>query len=120
VVITTKVYGEYIDKFSMNIVKPINILLAFNSKIYSSLCPGYEEEKVLSHIPYVSTMGSMYVMKWSRLNISHVAVGVVSGHMENPGKEHWEWVIQYLRGTMSITYSGCNDLVCGYVDLELT
>jgi hypothetical protein len=57
----------------------------------------------------------MFMMKCSRLDISH-AVGVVSGHMENP--EHWKWVLQYLRGT-SITYNGCSDLVCGYVDSDL-
>jgi hypothetical protein len=28
-------------------------------------------------------------------------------------------VLQYFRGT-SITYSGCSDLVCGYVDLVFT
>ena len=45
---------------------------------------------------------------------SHV-VGVVNRYMTNPG-EAVKWVLQYLRGT-SITYSGCSDLVCGYVYL---
>jgi hypothetical protein len=58
-------------------------------------------------------------MKWSRLNISHVVASVVSGSMENPSKENWEWVLRYLRGTTSITYSGFNDLVYVYVDSEL-
>jgi hypothetical protein len=93
--------------------------LAFHCKLSSSLCPSSKEEKnYISHIPYASTVGRlMFVMECSRLDISH-AVGVVSGHMENPGKEHWEWVLRYLRGT-SITYSGCSVLVCGYVDSYL-
>ena len=50
-------------RFSMNIVKPVDILLAFHCKFSSSLCLGYEEEKVLSSIPYVNTVRSMYAMK---------------------------------------------------------
>jgi hypothetical protein len=43
--------------------------------------------------------------------------------MENPGKEHWEtvkWVLRYLRGTSAycITYNGCSDSICGYVDSD--
>jgi hypothetical protein len=71
---------------------------------------------IMSHVPYANAVGRlMFVMKCSRLDISH-AVGVVSGHMENP--EHWKWVLRYLRGT-SITYSGCGDLVCGYDSRDL-
>jgi hypothetical protein len=47
-------------------------------------------------------------------NISHV-VCVVIGDMEKPGKQHPNRVLWYIRRT-SITYSVCNDLVCGYVD----
>ena len=62
----------------------------------------------------------MYAMISTRPDISH-EVGVVSRYMENPGKEHWEavkWVLQYLRGTSNycITFDGCSDEVCGYVD----
>jgi hypothetical protein len=40
----------------------------------------------MSHVPYANAVGRlMIVMECS--NISH-AVGVVSGHMEKPGKEH--------------------------------
>jgi hypothetical protein len=46
--------------------------------------------------------------------VSHV-VGVVIEHMEKLGKEHWKWVLRYLRHT-SMTYSVCSDLVYGYVD----
>jgi hypothetical protein len=96
-------------RFSMNIVKPVNIPLAFHCKLSSSLCPGSKEgNDYIFHLPYASTIGRMmFAMKCSRLDISH-EVGVVSGHMANP--EHWKWVLWYLRGT-SITYGGCNDFV---------
>ena len=54
----------------------------------------------------------MFAITCSRLDISH-ADGVVSGHNVNP--EHWKWALQYLTDT-SITYNGCIDLVCGYVE----
>ena len=64
----------------------------------------------------------MYAMVTTRPDISH-AVGVVSRYMANPGKEHWaavKWVLRYLRGTSSycITFDGCSDKVCGYVDSD--
>ena len=64
----------------------------------------------------------MYVMISTRPDISHV-VGVVSRYMENPGKEHWaavKWVLRYLRGTSNycITFDGCSDEDCGYVDSD--
>ena len=64
----------------------------------------------------------MYVMISTRPDISH-AVGVVSRYMENLGKEHWavvKWVIQYLRGKSNycITFDGCSDEVCAYVDSD--
>ena len=40
--------------FSRNSVKPVNISLAFHCKLSSSLCLGYKEEKVVSHVLYAS------------------------------------------------------------------
>ena len=50
-------------RLSMKNVKLVNIILAFHCKLSSSLCPGYEEEKVLSRMSYISTVGSMHLMK---------------------------------------------------------
>ena len=78
----------------------------------------------MSHVPYASALGSLiYVMVCTRLDISHL-VGVVSRYMENLGNEHWKimkWVLWYIRGTGNycITYNGCSDLVCSYVDSYL-
>jgi hypothetical protein len=70
--------------FSMNILKQVNIPLVFHCKFSSSLCLGSKEEKVTSCVPHANIVGRlMFAMGCS--NISH-AVGVVSGHMEKPGK----------------------------------
>lgn len=76
-------------RFNMNIVKPVNIPLAFHCDIYSCLCPGNKEEKdCMSCMLYANTVGSLiYAMKWSIQYISH-AVGVVSGHVAKPSKEN--------------------------------
>jgi hypothetical protein len=74
-----------ISKFSMYIVKPVDIHLALYCNLSSSLCHDSKEENDnLSRVPYANTIGKlMFAMKCSRLDISHV-VGVVNGHMENP------------------------------------
>jgi hypothetical protein len=76
-------------RFNMNNVKSINIPLAFNFKLYSSLCfSNKEENDYMSCVPCASVVRSlMYAMVCARPNISH-AVRVVSGYMENLGREN--------------------------------
>jgi hypothetical protein len=67
------------------------------------MCPKTQEEiKYMSKVPYSLAVGSlMYAMVCTRPDIAH-AVGVVSGYMNNPGKEHCEavkWILRYLIGT---------------------
>jgi hypothetical protein len=58
----------------------------------------------MSHVTYVSAVGSlMYAMVCTRPDIAH-AVGVLSKYMSKPGKEHWttvKRVFRYLHGTAS-------------------
>jgi hypothetical protein len=51
-------------EFSMNIVKPVFIPLAFHYNFSSSIGPIYKEEKVMSHVSSIA--GLLYVMKWLR------------------------------------------------------
>lgn len=54
---------EILIRFSVNIVKPVNIPFAFHCNLSSSLCHGFKEENVMYCIPYVSVLrGLMYVM----------------------------------------------------------
>jgi hypothetical protein len=119
-----KYVEKILQRFGMNKVKPVNIPLSSHFKISSGLSPSNDEEKeFMSRVPYANVVGSlMYAMVCTRPDISH-AVGVVSRYMENPGKEHWatvKWVLRYLRGTSNycITFDGCSDEVCGYVDSD--
>ena len=106
----------------MNKEKPVNVPLASRFKLSSGLCPSRVEEKgYMSRVPYVNVVGClMYAMVCTRLDISH-AIGVVSKHMENLGKEHWnavKCVLWYLRGTSDycITFNNNNDSICSFVD----
>ena len=119
-----KYVEKVLQRFGMDKVKPVNIPLALHFKLSSGLCPSNDEEKeYMSRVPYANAVGSlMYAMVTTRLDISH-AVGVVSRYMANPGKEHWaavKWVLRYLRGTSSycITFDGCSDKICSYVDSD--
>ena len=72
-------------------------------KLYVEQClKTQEKEEDMSHAPYASAVGSLlYAMVCTRLDISH-AVGVLSGFISKPGKEHWtivKWVFRYLCGT---------------------
>jgi len=75
-------------------------------------CPKtHEEEEDMSHVPYVSVVGSfMYTTVYTRTYIAHV-VGVLSRNMSKPRKEHWiavNKVFKYFCGTTSyvLCYQG--------------
>jgi hypothetical protein len=65
----------------------------------------------MSHVPYVSLVGSlMYEMVCTRMDIAHV-VGFLSNYMSKLGKEHWttvKRVFSYLGGTTNygLCYQG--------------
>ena len=51
-------------------------------------------------------------------------MGVVSKHMNNLGKLHWEavkWILRYLRGTTgkALCFKGGDTILIGYVDADL-
>eukprot|EP00253_Pinus_taeda_P003596 PITA_03596 len=93
------------------------------------LCPKtQEEEEDMSRVPYASAVGSlMYAMVCTRPDIAH-AVGVLSGFMSKPGKEHWivvKRVFRYLHGTSDygLCYQGRPGLdkvldIRGFVDAD--
>jgi hypothetical protein len=102
--------------------KPVSTPLASHFKLTKEMCPKtHEEIEYMSRVPYSSVVGSlMYVIVCTRLDISHV-VGVVSGYMNNPSKEHWEavkWILRYLRGTVThvLCFGGSKTILHEYVD----
>jgi hypothetical protein len=88
-----------------------------------------EEEKDMSHVPYVSAFfGLMYAMVCTRPDITH-AVGFLSRYMSKLGKVHWtsiKRVFMYLHGTASygLCYQGRPRLdivlnIHGFVNADL-
>jgi hypothetical protein len=92
-------------EFSMNIVKPIFIPLAFHYKFSLSIWLVYKQEKVMSHVSLVG--GLLYVMKWLRTNVS-LANDVVR-NMTDSGVAV-TWVLQRLRST-NVTHNGYTEMV---------
>ena len=99
-------YNEKVlERFKMKDAKIVSTPLASHFKLTKDMCPKTREEiNYMSKVPYSSAVGSlMYAMVCTRPYIAHV-VGVVSGYMNDPGKEHWmavKWILRYLRGTTS-------------------
>eukprot|EP00253_Pinus_taeda_P030870 PITA_30870 len=101
----------------------------FALKGKKELCPKtQEEEEDMSRVPYAISIGSlMYTMVYTRPNIAH-AVGVLSGFMSKPRKEHWttvKRVFRYLCGTSDygLCYQGRSGLdrvldIRGFVDAD--
>jgi hypothetical protein len=97
--------GEYIEKVleRLRMQKKISTPLAIHFKLNKQRCPKTQGEiEYMSKVPYSLAVGNlMYAMVYRRPYIAN-AVSVVSMHMNNPSKEHWEevkWILIYLRGT---------------------
>jgi ATP-binding cassette subfamily B (MDR/TAP) protein 1 len=117
-----KYIRKVLQRFNIRNVKLVRTPLASHFKLSKEQCLEIDEEKdFMARIPYASTIGSlMYAMVCTRPDISH-AVGVVSRHMSNPGKQHWEavkWILRYLRGTTEkcLTFRKDELKLEGYVD----
>eukprot|EP00253_Pinus_taeda_P035567 PITA_35567 len=92
-----------LQRFNMQDSKPAKVPIPVGVRLSVEQCPKtQEEEEDMSHVPYASAVSSlMYAMVCTRPDIAHV-VGVLSGFMSKPGKEHWttiKQVFRYLRVT---------------------
>ena len=107
----------------MDNAKPASTPLSTIIRLSDKDSPSAEEERKLNgNIPY--TVGSiMYAMVATRPDLAH-AVGVVSQHMSNPGRKHWQEVkhiLRYLRGKKDaqMTFGSKNSTkVEGYTDSD--
>eukprot|EP00253_Pinus_taeda_P023270 PITA_23270 len=123
-------YAETIlHRFNMQDSKPVKVPIPIGVRLSAEQCPKtQEEEEEMSRVPYASVVGSLiYAMVCTRPDIAH-AVGVLSGFMSKPGKEHWtavKRVFRYLRGTSDygLCYQGRPGLdrvldIHGFVDVD--
>ena len=80
---------KVLERFNMSEAKLVGSALLTNSKINAKQCPrGGKDKAEMRKVLYASVVGSlMYVIVFTRPDIAFV-VGVVSGYMSNPGREH--------------------------------
>jgi len=69
--------------------KLIKVVISVGVKLFVDQCPkAQEEEEDMSHVPYLSEVGSlMYAMFCIRSNTAH-AVRVLNKYMSKLGNEH--------------------------------
>ena len=64
-----------------------------------------EEHEYMTRVLYSNDVGSlMHAMVCTRPNFSQ-AVSIISRHMHDPSKGHWEavkWVLRYIKGTIDV------------------
>jgi hypothetical protein len=107
-----KYVERILQRFNMHGSKPVKVHIPIGVKLSTYQCPKtQEEEEDMSHVMYVSAIGSlMYVMVCTRQDIAH-AMGFLSRCMSKPWKEHWTTVkriFRYLCGTTNygLCYQG--------------
>ena len=116
---------KIISKFNKNETKPLSTPLGSYFRLSKEQSTKKKEERDhMSTVPYALAIGSlMYAMVYTRPDIAH-AVGVVSGYMSRPRKQHWEaikWILRYLRGSSDIClcFTGASLKMKGFVDADL-
>ncbi|BBG93278.1 transposable element gene [Prunus dulcis] len=98
-----KYIQKVLEKFNMQEAKVVSTPLAAHFKLSGQQCPKFEEEQqVMEKVPYANALGClMYAMVCTPPDIAQ-AISVVSSHMVNPGKQHWDaikWILRYLKGS---------------------
>ena len=109
----------------MESAKPISTSLASHFKLSKEQGVATQEEReFMAKVLYAFVIRNlMYSMVCTRPVIAQ-AVVVVSGFMQNPGKEQWEavkWILSYLKVTkdMALCYVGSKNYLHGYVNSDL-
>jgi hypothetical protein len=111
--------GKYVEiilqRFNMEECKSVKVPILVGVILFVDQCTKTQEEEDMSHVSYLSEIGSlMYEMVCTRSYIAH-AMGVLSKYMSKPGKEHWtsvKMVFKYFHGTASygLCYQGRSGL----------
>ncbi|CAM8999788.1 unnamed protein product [Rhodiola kirilowii] len=100
----TDYLSKVVEKFEMKDAKLVLTPVASHFKLSKNQEPETKEEKAyMENVPYSNTVGClMYAMVCTRPDIAH-GVSLVSRHMANPGKYHWQavkWLLRYIKGTL--------------------
>jgi len=100
---------KVLQKFNINDgTKSVRTPLIPHFKLKVTMSPTTVEEcEYMTHVSYVSAVGSlMYVMMCTKLDLSQV-VSMVSRYMHDPSRGHWEavkWILRYIKGTIDVCF----------------
>jgi len=117
-----------LQKFNINDdTKSVRTPLAPHFKLKANMSPlTVEEREYMTHVPYVSAVGSlMHTIVCTRPDLSQT-VSMVSRYMHNPVMGHWEavkWIIRYIKSAINIGLKFKKDVVgkqeyIRYVDFD--
>ncbi|CAM8897326.1 unnamed protein product [Rhodiola kirilowii] len=116
-----------VEKFDIKDAKPVATSVASHFNLSKDQEPDTKEEKAyMENVPYSNAVGClMYAMVCTRPDIAH-GVSLVSRHMANPGKYHWQavkWLLRYIKGTLNkgLVYGKGQvsaDLIQGFVNSD--
>ncbi|CAM8943858.1 unnamed protein product [Rhodiola kirilowii] len=119
--------AKVVETFEMDKAKLVLTPVAGHFKLSKDQEPQNKEEKTyMERVPYSNAVGClMYAMVCTRPDLAH-GVSLVSRHMANPGKCHWQvvkWILRYVKGTLGkgLLYGGNqsrSDIVEGFVDSD--
>ncbi|CAM8895143.1 unnamed protein product [Rhodiola kirilowii] len=119
--------AKVVEKFEMEKAKLVLTPVAGHSKLSKDQEPQTKEEQTyMEKVPYSNAVGClMYSMVCTRPDLAH-GVSLVSRHMANPGKYHWQamkWILRYVKGTLNkgLLFGGNQsrqEVVEGYVDSD--
>ncbi|CAM8962827.1 unnamed protein product [Rhodiola kirilowii] len=119
--------AKVVEKFEMEKAKLVLTPVAGHFKLSKDQEPQTKEEQTyMERVPYSNAVGClMYAMVCTRPDLAH-GVSLVSRHMANPGKYHWQavkWILRYVKGTLNkgLLFRGNQsrqEVVEGYVDSD--
>ena len=107
----------------MKEAKPVAVPLGAQFKLKKAKLSEAETCE-MKKVSYASAVGSlMYAMVCTRPDIAY-AVGVVSRHLSNPSREHWQavkWILRYLKGTskLCLCFGGSKPILSCYSDADM-
>ncbi|CAM8885204.1 unnamed protein product [Rhodiola kirilowii] len=123
----TNYLKKVVERFDMENAKPVSIPVAGHFKLCKNQEPETDQEKdLMRNVPFSNVVDClMYAMVCTRPDIAH-GVSLVSGHMENPGRSHWQvvkWLLRYIKGTLDkgLLFGGDqlnSEIIEGYVDSD--
>ena len=114
-----------LSRFGMNDCNPMSIPAKPDRRLTPEMSPKTEDDRnYMANVPYRECIGSlMYLMAMTRPDIA-LALNQAAAYVSNPGREHWDAVLQilcYIKKTIhyGLVYGDCsNSTLLGFTDAD--